>query len=364
MDVRSYSLTVVVFEPGVNGTFIVKSRVDKQYSGYAEGELLDVAEFREVVSDAVKTTILTLSRPLKKFYVGVPGEFLKVAKESGVMSLGSARRVTLRDCDEIMRRTKPADTAKYAVVSGASLSYTLSDDRNMADPVGEVSNTLKAELCFYRVKRSFITTLEQIFGEGDFKFDIELIPTVAAEAVHLMSPEKRDSYTALFDFGHISSSLSVVRGNGVVYSRSFSIGAGHMAYYLTEELGVPYDVAWQFLEKTNLNVFDSSDESLEVYHGNLYYSASADVLRAKIREAIDIICEQLNDCMVESGAVAECGRNFYVTGEGVRVVRGFSDHLSSRLEKNVIEVVPQLPCYDRPECSSLTSLMYAASKSK
>ncbi|MCD8208793.1 MAG: hypothetical protein LUD72_12715 [Bacteroidales bacterium] len=365
MDIRSYSLTVAVFEPGVNGTFIVKSRVTKPYAGYAEGELLDVPEFKKVVKEAVLETVRTMPRPIKKFCIGVPGEFLKVVEDLNVMSLGSARRITQRDLDEITRRARPRDTDRYATICGDAVSYTLSDERKMTDPVGEISDLIKAELCFYRVKRSFAETIENLFADSElreFRFDLELVPTVRAEAKYIMSPETRETYSVLFDFGYISSTYSVVYGNGVVYSESFSIGAGHIAYYLTEELGVPYAVAEEFMSKVNLNVFESSSDNVEVYRDDMFYRVPADLLRSKIREAIDIVCETVDECARNSGLTAACGRNIYITGECVNTVRGFCEHLASRLEKNVIEVVPQLPCYDRPEYSSLTSLMNAAAK--
>ncbi|MCD8206772.1 MAG: hypothetical protein LUD72_02435 [Bacteroidales bacterium] len=363
MDIRSYSLTVAVFEPGVNGTFIVKSRVTKPYAGYADGELLDVPEFKKTVKDAVFETIRTMPRPIKRFCIGVPGEFLKISEEVKVMGLGSARRITQRDLDEIMRMARPRDTEKYVTICGDSVSYTLSDERKMTDPVGEISNVIKAELCFYRVRRAFAETIENLFCDSelkDFRFDLELVPTVRAEAKYIISPETRESYSVLFDFGYISSTYSVVYGNGVVYSESFSIGVGHIAYFLTEELGVPYAVAEEFMGKVNLNVFEPSSDSIEVYRDDMLYRVPADLLRSKIRDAIDMICETVDECARNSGFSAACGRNFYVTGECVNTVRGFCEHLASRLEKNVIEVVPQLPCYDRPEYSSLTSLMNAA----
>ena len=68
--------------------------------------------------------------------------------------------------------------------------------------------------------------------------------------------------------------------------------------------------------------------------------------------------------------VVECNRTFaekdlsgkplYLTGEGVKTIRGTAEHISGRLECAVHVVSPGVPYYDKPKFSSLFSLLDAA----
>ena len=73
LDIRSGEVCALVGERGVNGTFIIKSKYNCGYDGFAEGELLSEESFISAVSSAVKST-LSASGAIKTFFVGVPGE--------------------------------------------------------------------------------------------------------------------------------------------------------------------------------------------------------------------------------------------------------------------------------------------------
>ncbi|MDE7380202.1 MAG: hypothetical protein K2N14_04025 [Clostridia bacterium] len=49
-----------------------------------------------------------------------------------------------------------------------------------------------------------------------------------------------------------------------------------------------------------------------------------------------------------------------ITGEGVGVIRGTIEHFSSRLVTPVEVIAPRVPYYDKPQFSSLFSLLSAA----
>ena len=91
LDIRSSEITAVVGERGVNDTFIIKSKYSCGYDGYAEGEFIDGDGFACAVNSAVKS-ILASTGGIKRFYVGVPGEFLKVVNTDRVMSFQSAKK--------------------------------------------------------------------------------------------------------------------------------------------------------------------------------------------------------------------------------------------------------------------------------
>ncbi len=361
LDIRSSEVTAVVSERGVNNTFIIKSKYTSSYDGYAEGEFLDIDSFVSAVGSVLKSTVSAFGN-IKTFYVGVPGEFIKVVNCDKVISFQSARKITYSDCDYLAEISAPADTEEYKTIRHSCLYYVLSDKRKVISPIGAVSDSLQGRFCFYRCRRSFIDILLEAFRKFGGLSDIKLIPTVYAEALYLIEPEKRDEYSVLVDFGYISSSYSVICGNGLAYSESFSIGIGHIAVYLMTELEIPFEVASAFLSTVNLNAKEKPGTFEEYVHEGKMYRFSTVTLRDIIREGLDGVCEALEECGQGYSGKNVSNKPIYITGEGVKTVRGAIDHFSNRLVRSVEPVSPKIPFYDKPHFSSLLSLMDMALK--
>ena len=223
-----------------------------------------------------------------------------------------------------------------------------------------VSDSLQGKFCFYQCRNDFIDVLLKAFGKFKDIADINLIPTVYAEAMYLLGAEQRDEYAVLFDLGYISSSYSVVCGNGLAFCESFSVGIGHIAVYLMTELDIPFDVASKFLSMVNLNAKETLNTYEEcIYEGKTYKFLTV-TLRDKIREGLDGICETLEACRQSFTGKNIDVRTINITGEGVKVIRGTAEHISNRLVKNVEIVSPAVPYYDKPRFSSLLSLLDCA----
>ena len=148
LDIRSSEITAVVGERGVNDTFIIKSKYSCGYDGYAEGEFIDGDGFACAVNSAVKS-ILASTGGIKRFYVGVPGEFLKVVNTDRVMSFQSAKKISRGDCEFLANMAAPAETDGYKIIRHSCLYYVLSDKRRIINPVGTVSDSLQGKFCFY-----------------------------------------------------------------------------------------------------------------------------------------------------------------------------------------------------------------------
>lgn len=361
LDIRSSEMTAVVGERGVNNTFIIKSKYICEYEGYAEGELLDVNGFLSAVCDVVKST-LSSNGSIKTFYVSVPGEFLKLVGVNKVISFQSARKVTAGDVRSLTEMSAPADDGKWRTIRHACLYYVLSDKRKLINPIGAVSDSLQGNFCFYKCSNSFIGCLMDAFKRFKEITSVNLIPSCHAEAMYLVEPEKRDECAVLFDFGYISSTYSVICGNGILYSESFSVGIGHVAVYLMSELDIPYEVALSFLSTVNLNAKEKLSSTEECLFEGKTYAYPTVTLRDLIREGLDGVCETIEECRQSYTGKNLDGKNLLITGEGVKVVRGTAEHIAGRLVKGVDIVVPKVPYYDKPQFASLFSLLDTALK--
>ena len=358
LDIRSLEITAVVGERGVNNTFIIKSKYSCAYDGYAEGEMVDENSFLAAVTDVVKSTASLGG--IKTFYVGVPAEFTRVVQSDKVMSFQSAKKITSDDCEYLAGMSMPEDSKDYRTIRHSCMYYLLSDKRKLVDPVGTVSESLRGKFCFYQCSNKFINLISNAFKNVTSVTDIKLIPSVYAEAIYLIPPEQRDECAVLFDLGYISSSYSVVCGNGIAFCESFSIGIGHLAVYLMTELDIPFEVASAFLNQLNLNAKETLGGSIECMYEGHNYKYSAIILRDKVREGLDGICEAIEECIQSFQGKNLENKPMYITGESVKTVRGTVEHISNRLVKNLEVIVPHVPYYDKPQYSSILSLLDTA----
>ena len=359
LDIRSFEVTAVVGERGVNNTFIIKSKYSCAYDGYAEGKFLDEDSFLSAVNDVIKSTVSSFGG-IKSFYVGVPGEFIKTVNTDKVISFRSAKKITQRDTENLAGLALPEDDENYQTIRHSCLYYVLSDKRKIVDPIGAVSDSLQGKFCFYQCDNVFINILLTAFKKFSAVADINLIPVPHAESLYLIEPEIRDEYAVLFDLGYISSTYSVACGNGLAYSESFSVGIGHIAVLLMNELDIPFEVAEAYLSKVNLNAKETLHSIEEcVYEGKIYKFSTVS-LRDKIRDGLDGICETIEECQQNFTSKNIDGKPIKITGEGVKVIRGAVEHISNRLVKNVEIISPAVPYYDKPEFSSLLSLLNTA----
>lgn len=361
LDIRSSELTAVVGERGVNNTFIIKSKYTCSYDGYAEGELLDYSGFVSAVSEVVRSTLAS-SGGIKTFYVGIPGEFLKLINTDRVLTFQSARRIHKSDVQTLSRMAAPAEEDKWRTIRHSCLYYVLSDKRKVIDPVGAVTDSIQGRFCFFKCKKAFIGCLMEAFKKFTEIQNINLIPSNFAQSIYLVEPEKRDECAVLFDLGYISSTYNVICGNGLLFSESFSVGIGHVAFYLMTELDIPYEVATTFLSTVNLNAKEKLNSVEECIFEGKTYSFSTVTLRDKIREGLDGICETIEECRQSFPGRNIDVKPLLITGEGVKIIRGATEHISGRLVKSVEVTSPKVPYYDKPQFASLFSLLDTALK--
>ena len=360
LNIRSSEICAVIAEKGVNNTFIIKSKSSRSYEGFAEGELLDADDFVSVVNAVVMDIVSSVATPVKRIYVGVPDEFCSVYQTDKVLSFAGTQKINAKHIRSLEENSFDEAVRGETVIRCAPLYYVLSDKRRLTDPVGMSSDSLRARLSYFTAKTTFINSVKRALSAFTAIREIHWIPQNYALVNYLLSDEQRDGYQILFDIGFISSTFSVASGSGIAFSEAFSVGVGHIAVLLMEALDIPYEVALSLLKKVNLNARDTGSYVEEFAPDGTHYKYLASDLRELMREGLDGICEMIDTC-IQSFAVRDLtGMPIFVTGEGVNGIRGIIEHLTSRLVTPFEVVSPKLPYYDKPQFSSLFSLVSTA----
>lgn len=360
LDIRSGEICAAIAEKGVNNTFIIKNKNTRSFDGYAEGALLDTDDFSKAVRKVLSGIISSADSPVKQLYVSVPCEFIETKTTDNVISFHSSQKISLNQLKAVTGNSVPEVKENESVIKCAALYYVLSDKRKLLNPVGMVSDSLRARLSFFICKSAFMDLVVRAAAPFKSIKVFHWFPQNYAEGLYLIDADKRDGYSILLDFGYISSTFSVICGNGVAFSEAFSVGLGHMSLLISDAFDIPFDAATEFIGQVNLNAKESTDGEEEVFFDGKSYKISSVQLRQVLREGLDGVCEMIETCLQSFALKDLTGSPIYITGEGVGVIRGFTEHLSSRLVTPVEVVAPKVPYYDKPKFSSLFSLLSVA----
>ncbi len=360
LDIRSQEVTAAVAQKGVNNTFILKSRSVVRYDGYAQGELINTKDFQIAVRKAYDEAITSFGAQVKELYVAIPGEFLRVEQNDKVISFQSPERISSKHVDNLVYSAMPSVGGDETVILSSPLYYVLSDNRKVISPIGETSSNLRVKLSFFICKNSFLECIRRAFdGIAEIRA-FNWVPQIYAQIMYLVPPEKRDNFAVILDLGEISSTFAVICGNGLAFCESFSVGVDHMAVLLMDALKIPYGVALWFISNVNLNSGDKAISYEEYNDNGKIYRFPTSQLKELLREGLDGLCGMVEECRQAYVGKDLSGKPIMITGEGVGVIRGLNEHLSSRLVAPVEVVVPGLPYYNKPHFSSLFSLFAAA----
>lgn len=354
IDVGSSKITAIIGERGINRTFIIKGKYTFDYEGFESGEFFDLNGLKTALlgaADAIKTY---LKSKVGTVYVGVPGSFTKVMVMDSQISFPKKRKIQEADIDSLFDAAFVMSSTKYTLINRSAIVYELDDARRVANPVGISSEILKGKLSFVLCSNYFIETVKKTLELAGV-YNVECVSSALAEALYLVNAETRDRIAALIDVGYITTTFSIIQGDGILYQNSFDYGGGYITAALMQELDVTFEEAEKIKGEANLAQIDTSSyDVIEGSNGKLY---SLELVKKTIKSSLDILCENLSLSLENSGYVLPDYVSLMITGGGIFYIRGAKEHVSGRLDTVVEVAAPALPLLDKPEQSSVLSLL-------
>ena len=367
LDIRSNEVSFSLGAKGVNGTFVFNDTHTVEYEGYISSGFLDENAFRRALATTVTAVQQRYEGTVDGIYVGVPSAFVTVHTMGHTISFPSKRKISAQDVEALYESGLNEIMAKERCVRRSAMYFTLGDNRKYfsADAVYGVSaNVLKGALCYYFVDESFMQIVNTTLTELGFS-TVKYIPTTLAQAEYLLSDKKREGYAFLLDVGFLTTSISVLYGNGIVHEETFDCGAGTVIVALMEGLDVEYSVAEEILTSANIS---GGTVSREMRWTSDIDNRSFSVMEINeiIKCSLDVLCEQIDNFFSlrykDKISALLTARPISITGEGIVRLKGAAEHLSRRLNRITEIVYPDLPYYDKPTFSSRIGLMDTATK--
>jgi cell division ATPase FtsA len=225
----------------------------------------------------------------------VPSPFLSAITKGHTMSFHAKRKLTAQDIDALYESGLNDLMMEGRCVRRSAMYFTLGDNRKYfsADDVyGMPTTMLKGALCYYFVSEyfySFITDLLESMGFYEVKF----IPSTLAQAIYLLPEKKREGYAFLLDIGFVTSSISVVYGNGIVHEENFNCGIASVLVGLIETFKIDFNVAGEMLALANISG-GNVPKDLMFNIDLVDQSFSVQTINDMIKQGLDEPCERID----------------------------------------------------------------------
>lgn len=360
LDMRSWTVTAVIGQKGVNNTFVFKGTQSRQYEGYDNSRFYDENGLKQAIYSVLSAAEQSANERLKTIYVGVPDEFTKVINKRHLISFSSAKKIGESEKETLFKDGYAnVDEPNYENIHSSALYFITADSRRVLDPVGIVSPTLEANICYILCRTYFTEYMRNALKEYGYK-EVVFVPAAYMQSLYLLSEEKRRASAILLDAGMAASSVSVFYGNGILRQENFQFGEGNVSGALCEGLDISYESATEILKKANL-FCHTTEPNRPLYPDERYISS--DKINEIIAEQLDLLCEPLSRFLDELPSAA-ANRPLLITGEGITGIRGAVEHIAKRLNRETEVLTPKLPYYNTPSMSSRISLLSYALKDK
>lgn len=365
LDIRSNEVSFSLGARGVNGTFSFSNTCAMEYDGYFPSGLLDEASFRKAVVSVITSVKQRYDGTVECIYVSVPSAFTTVKTMGHTISFSSKRKISEEDVDALFESGFNALLATERCVRRSAMYYTLGDNRkyfSAEDLYGVSTNVLKGALCYYFINEKFYKIVSEVLNEVGFA-SVKYIPSTLAQAEYLLTKKRREGYAFLLDFGFLTSSISVLYGDGIVHEKTFDCGIATVLVDLIKAFDIDYPTAEEILLSANISggavpadmrwTLESEDKSFSVAEIN-------DVIKC----SLDSLCEKIDEFFAQrykdKSATPLAANPICITGEGIVYLKGGAEHISRRLNRMTEIVSPDLPYYDKPTFSSRIGLLNMA----
>lgn len=356
LDIGSGKMTVLVGERGVNSTITVNGMGASEYDGFMDGQWINPDGAVRAMLSAIESAENVAGEKITALYVGVPGEFTSVVCKELSLSFPKRRKVRPADVFALMDSGDDFDESVYEVINIQPVYYTLDNDRRVLRPEGTASAGLGGVLSYVLAETGFTDFVrEALKAAGITK--VEFVSSALAEALLLFTEEQRDGTAVLIDVGYLTSSVAVVRGDGLLSLASFSMGGGHLAGDLATALGLTFREAENLKRKIMLSIAVSDNDIYEIEGKGGIKTLSAALVNDIALHRVTLIAKAVKKCL----ALAEYEYPDYIpyslTGGGIAFMRGAKDVLAKELDRTVEVISPRMPQVNKPDMSSAWGLM-------
>lgn len=363
LEIGSSKLKAYVAKEGINNTLNIIDSSEISYDGYFEGAFVDIDKLKSELAKLFDEIDYKEKKYNKKLYVGLPAEFVGVENVKSDLNFEGYKKIKKQDVDELFEEaaSKVSGDGIEIISTSAITYYTDDGGRILYDPIGKKVKQLSADVCVVIAEKETILKLNQIFEELEFN-EVEYVSETLTQAMLLIDKEEREHECLLIDVGHLSTSISFVKGEGLVSLTAYPIGGGYITGDLCEEFNITYRDAEKLKSQMVISVKTGREACYDLVTPTGVERIN---LMQANRIAIDRVSEigrAINACVQSHSTEFITYLPSYLTGVGITKLKGAKDYLSKCIGRNIAVGVPDIPGQDKPDNSAIFGILNFALK--
>jgi len=301
------------------GKSAIVTGINKSYDGFMDGEFFSTEQLGQTVADLIKQMEERLSKNITSIHIGVPSEFCACVCKRVTRNFVPAKRINDDEIAEMFDGVSDFNkSSEYVVTNFSPLQYDL--DGNVLYKLSNKRVSQFAMDCSYiLVKNTFVELMKDVCDMCNIK-EVDFISTALAQAQFAIKQVDNPlNPIVIVDVGHITTSIAIAKGEGLLMLSSFSLGGGHITGDLMKVNNLDYEEAESIKRKVSLTIQSKKDERYIVYNGSKPIKALINITNDIVKSRIENIASVINKVLDNTGLD---DMPIYLTGDGVCNFRG------------------------------------------
>ena len=331
IDIGSSSVKAVIAEIDEFNEIKVLGHGIDESKGVKKGIItnIDLASksIRKVVSDAQRIA----GNNVTDAVVSISSAYTKSLKSIGIVNIPQ-RDITIKEINRAMEAALyNAEIPKdYDVLHVLPYNFKVDDQTNIEDPYGMNANRMEVEAHIIITQKSSLSNLKKAIVSAGLELESIVLDSYAS-AIATMSPDEKTLGVGILDLGGQTSSLTVYKGNAIVFNTYLPVGSNHITNDISIALHTPLNIA-EKIKREYGNLLEVNDDILELpIIGDLDNTNSVplkivhDVIVARVEELLFILSKYLD----KSGFRDSIGSGLILTGGMIKLkgIREFTQSL-------------------------------------
>lgn len=362
MEIGTSKIGVFIGHSSINNSLNLVGSYEQPYGGYYNGEFVEPEKLSEDICNALAKAEINAGEKIKKLYVGVPSDFSTIITKSFTQSFGEKLKVEDGDIMDIYQYANELkQNENFVLISCSPINFILDDGRKLLNPIGEKTTRISGEISYVYAEKTFISTINIALRQFGISV-VEYISAPLACNTYLLSTSKREEQSVIIDCGYISTSVSIIKGDGLQLLNAFSVGGSHITSDLSECLKISYKEAEELKKQIILSVIPKLGDGYEIERQNQAIPISMQEANDIVCERLDMLCSLIKKCLENVPKNDLYKMPFYLTGGGICFIKGAKDYLSKAFGVNVEILSPPHLQYTKPSHSTKLGLLDFAIK--
>lgn len=362
LDFGTSRVSVMIGDRGINNAFDIKGYGETNYAGFMDGDFLQPETLMQDVQEALACAENNARCKITNLYVGVPAEFSSVIVKKGKLNFGKPHRINDKDIQDLFDSVDDLhNLADNEVINRAPVYYILDDDCKIIEPKGKVSEEISGTISFVLSEKTFLNKVKQILAPLHIQ-SIEFFSEPLSECLYLVPPEQRDGCAVLVDCGFLTTSVSIVMGDGLLSLNSFSLGSGHIIADFSDIFGLNIEQAERLKRKISLNDIPEAVNIIELDGKQGIHTINEKQAYQIVEYRIKQIAKMIKKCLNMYSTDLPNYLPVFITGGGISHIQGMQEIMKTELGRSVEVVRPEDPELNQPQLSSSLSLLDLALK--